>query len=101
MARKPMVTRTLKATRVTVLALNIETAEPYNESVLLPRTYKDENTMLKAVQNIFDKDGNSCKAVHVVDYGIEEHRYGMLEEDFIKLADEIEPLADNANNELY
>lgn len=94
MARKPMVTRTLKATRVTVLALDIETAEPFNEDVLLARTYKDENAMLKAVQNIFNREATSKKAVHVVDYVIEEHRYGMLEEDFIKLADEIEPLTD-------
>ena len=94
MARKPMVTRTLKATRVTVLALDIETAEPFNEDVLLARTYKDENAMLKAVQNIFNREVASKKAVHVVDYVIEEHRYGMLEEDFIKLADEIEPLTD-------
>lgn len=95
MSRKPMVTRTLKATRVTVLALNIETAEPFNEDVLLARTYKDENAMLKATQNIYDKEDSHKKAVHVVDYVIEEHRYGMLEEDFIKLADEIKPLTDD------
>ena len=38
MARQPMVTRTIQTTHATVLCLNIPDAEPFNQTVVLPRT---------------------------------------------------------------
>lgn len=50
MARLPMVTRTITTTKVNVLCLDIEHAEPCNKVVTIPRTYKDEETILKKVK---------------------------------------------------
>lgn len=84
MARTPMVTRTMQTTKVNVLCLNIEEGEPFNEVVTLPRTYKDEKSMMKAVSAAIDTD--TVKAVHIVGVKVEEILYGMTEQDFIKNA---------------
>lgn len=81
MARTPMVTRTIQTTKANVLCLNIVEGEPFNEVVTLPRTYKDEKTLMKMVGKVINTD--SIKAVHVVDTKVEETLYGMTEADFI------------------
>lgn len=87
MARKPMVTRTIQTTVANVLCLNVETAEPFNMEVTLPRTYKDEKAMMKLISPQVDTD--TIKAVKVVASRVEEKYYGMTEEDFIAGAHEI------------
>lgn len=89
MARTPMVTRTIQTTKANVLCLNIVEGEPFNKVVTLPRTYKDENTMLKAISKMVDND--EVKAVHVVDSYVEETLYGMSEQRFIDLAQVMPP----------
>ena len=84
MARKPMVTRTIVTTKVNVLCLDIESAEPFNKVVTLPRTYKDEKQLLKKVEEIVNTD--EVKAVHVVGKEEVETLYGMSEQDFINNA---------------
>ena len=42
MARVPMVTRTIVATKVNVMCLDVQKGEPFNKSVTVPRTYKDD-----------------------------------------------------------
>ena len=81
MARIPMVTRTIQTTKANVLCLNIAEEEPFNEVVTLPRTYKDEKSLMKMVEKAINTD--SVKAVHVVDTTVEETLYGMTEADFI------------------
>lgn len=81
MARQPMVTRTIQTTRCTVLCMDISAGEPCNTEVILPRTYKDENHMLKAVKKVIDND--TFKAVHIVEHEVCETLYGMSEQDFI------------------
>lgn len=81
MARIPMVTRTIQTTKANVLCLNIAEGEPFNEVVTLPRTYKDEKSLMKMVEKVINTD--SVKAVHVVDIKVEEPLYGMTEADFI------------------
>lgn len=81
MARKPMVTRTIKTTKANVLCLNIVEGEPFNKVVTLPRTYKDEKSLMAMVESVINTD--EVKAVHVVDTRIEEAVYGMTEIDFI------------------
>lgn len=83
--KKPMVTRTILTTEVTVLCLDLIKAEPINKTVTLPRTYKDEKAMMKKVSAIIDTD--EVKAVHVVDTKVNETLYGMTEEQFISMAE--------------
>lgn len=89
MARTPMVTRTIQTTKANVLCLDIVEGEPFNKVVALPRTYKDENAMLKAISKMVDND--EVKAVHVVDSYVEETLYGMTEQRFIELAQIMPP----------
>ena len=84
-----MVTRTIQSTKATILCLNTETAEPFNETVLLSGTFKDNKTILKAAKPIIDND--TISAVKVVDVVIEEKLYGMSEQDFIAHSKELPP----------
>ena len=102
MARTPQVTRTIQTTKVNVLCLNIKEGSPFNQTVVLPRTYKDDNHMLKAVEKVINTE--SVKAVHIVDSVVEETLYGMSEQKFIELAEVLPPRkvygeADTANSE--
>ena len=65
MARLPMVTRTITTTKVNVLCLDIEHAEPCNKVITIPRTYKDEEAILKKVKPLLETE--TLKVVHVVD----------------------------------
>lgn len=89
MARKPMVTRTIVITKVNVLCLDINSAEPFNKVVALPRTYKDEKKLLKKVEEVVNTD--EVKAVHVVGKEEVETLYGMTEQDFITNATILDP----------
>lgn len=89
MARKPMVTRTIVTTKVNVLCLDIQCAEPFNKEVTLPRTYKDEKKLLKKVEEVVNTD--DVKAVHIVDKTEVETLYGMTEQDFIDNATILDP----------
>ena len=97
MARIPMVTRTITTTHATVLALDITTAEPFNEVVVLPRTYKDDKALMKQVSKVFDND--TRKAVHIVDKKEVETLYGMTEQDFISVAKELPPRGTSVAND--
>lgn len=97
MARKPMITRTITTTRATFLCLDLETGESYNETFNLPRTYKTESDMLKAVHTYFDL--TKSRPVHVVDEEIITTLYGMPEIDFVKYAEIIEKPVKDVDNE--
>ena len=96
MARTPMVTRTIKTTEVNVLCMDIEAGEPFNEVVVLPRTYKDEKALMKAVSAKVNT--KEIKAVHIVETKVSENIYGMTEEAFISGA-EIMPERNATKNE--
>lgn len=89
MARKPMVTRTITTTKANVLCMDIQTAEPFNKVVTLPRTYKDDKTLMKKVQEVVETD--TVKAVHIVDKEEVETLYGMTEQEFIQNAVVLDP----------
>lgn len=89
MARKPMITRTIKTTKANVLCMDIEKGEPFNKLVILPRTYNDEKKLLKVVKETVETE--TVKAVHVVDKTEIETLYGMTEAEFIALAKELDP----------
>ena len=90
MARKAMVTRTITSTRATILCLNTESAEPFNETVLLSGTFKDNKSILKSAKPLIETS-DAISAVKVVDVATEEKLYGMTEQDFLAHAHELPP----------
>ena len=85
MARVPMVTRTITTTKVNVMCLDIESGEPCNKITVVPRTYKDDETLLKKVKEVLETD--TLKPVHIVDKEEIETLYGMTEQEFIEHAE--------------
>lgn len=89
MARVPQVTRTIVTTKANVMCLDIEKGEPFNKSVIVPRTYKDDNSLLKAVKAVAESD--TVKCVHIVESEQIETLYGMTEQGFIEHAKVLPP----------
>ena len=89
MAREPMVTRTITATKITALCLNIETAEPFNKAVTISGTFNDEKSMMKAAEKLLNTETE--KAVHIVSSEEIETLYGMTEQEFIQKAKVLPP----------
>ena len=89
MAREPMVTRTITATKITALCLNIETAEPFNKEVTISGTFKDEKSIMKADEKLLKTETE--KAVHIVSSEEIETLYGMTEQEFIQKAKVLPP----------
>lgn len=94
--RTPMITRTIQTTEVTVLCLDTVKAEPFNTSVILPRTYKDDKHIMKKVSAMIDTD--DVKAVKVVNTVVKETLYGMSEDDFIAAAEILPPRGSKTND---
>lgn len=93
MARVPMVTRTIPTTVVNVFCVNTEDRSTFEQSITLPRTYKDEIKMMKAVEKVLD--GEPIKAVSITGYEVQETLYGMTEADFIRSATVLPPRSAN------
>lgn len=89
MARVPMVTRTIVATKVNVMCLDVQKGEPFNKSVTVSRTYKDDEALLKKVRPLLETE--TIKAVHIVDKEEIETLYGMTEQEFIQYAKVLPP----------
>lgn len=89
--RKPMVTRTITTTEVELLCVDIEKSETLIKTVTLPRTYKDENAILKRISENGALD--NVKPVHVISTTIHETLYGMSEDEFITTAKVLPPRA--------
>ncbi len=82
MARTPMVTRTIITTKATVMGLDVTKGEPFNETYPMPRSYKDEATLLKKLKAKYETD--TIKLVHIVAVEETETLYGMTEQEFIE-----------------
>lgn len=89
MARKRMVTRTILTTKATVLCMDTESLKSEYKDVILPRTYKDDEKLFKAVKNAIDTD--TFKAVKIEETSSVETLYGMDEQDFINSAKILDP----------
>lgn len=89
MARVPMVTRTIVATKANVMCLDVQAGEPFNKEVTVPRTYKDTESLLKKVKPLIET--KTIKAVHIVDSEEIETLYGMTEQEFIQYAKVLPP----------
>ena len=89
MAKVPMVTRTITTTKAIVMCLDIATGEPCNKSVVVPRTYKDDEALLKKVKEAIETE--TFKPVHIVGKEEFETLYGMTEQEFIDHAEVLPP----------
>lgn len=96
MARKPMITRTIKTTKVTVLGMDIVTAEPENRTVVLARTYPNMEKLLAAAKAAAETE--TYKVVHVASAEVIEQLYGMPEQQFVELAQPITRPADGSDD---
>lgn len=81
MARKPMVTRTVKVTHAECLWLNVETGDSEKRILDITGTVKDDTKLLAKVKSLYDTEGG--KVVHVYGSTVEEILYGMSEEQFV------------------
>ena len=88
MARKPMVTRSIPTTKVTALCVNPETREVSETVITLPRTYKDEKALMKALSSV---ETYYLKVVSVLGTEVLETLYGMDEQKFINNAEILPP----------
>ena len=89
MARVPQVTRTIPTTVVTVFCVNTVDRSTFEQTITLPRTYKDEQKMMKAIEKVLE--GEPIKAVSISGYEVHETLYGMTEQEFIRHADVLPP----------
>lgn len=83
MKRERMVTKTITTTDVTVLAINVETAEPHNETFQLLGKYKTDEDILKEIDKLVEYPN---KVVHIVDKHESSTKYTMSENDFVEYA---------------
>lgn len=89
MRRENMVTRTMKTTEATFLCINVESAEPFNQTISLPGTYKSDEAIEKRGCEIINKDGVRMAAL--VSKEEKEALYGMPETVFIAHAKVLPP----------
>lgn len=85
MARERMVTRTITSTEVSIMLVNLETAEVENKTLELGGTFKDE----KAIEKAIEKRGvlpSTQKCVQIISSKQNEKIYGMSEQEFMEYA---------------
>lgn len=86
MARKRMVTRTIKVTTAEVLKVNLETQETMKDYISISGKFKDNKNLLKMIAK---NDTDTIKTVSVLNTVVSDKLYGMPEEKFVELADEL------------
>ena len=101
MARVPMVTRTIVTTVANVMCTNISEGVTFTEEYIVPRTYKDDETLLKAVKEYYETD--TIKPVYIIGKNEVETLYGMSEADFISHAKVMPPRTNKVDdmNEMF
>lgn len=97
MARVPQVTRTIPTTIVNIFCINLDDKSTFEQSITLPRTYKDEKSMMGAVEQVLE--GEPIKAVSIVSSEIQKTLYGMSEADFIRYATVLPPRGTKVDSE--
>lgn len=89
MARVPQITRTITNTIVKIFCVNLDDKSTFEQSITLPRTYKDDRSMMEAVEQVLE--GEPIKAVSILGSEVKETLYGMSEADFIRYATVLPP----------
>lgn len=85
--RTRKVTRTIKATEVTLMAVEVETAEVMNLPIKLSHEFKTGDDIMKYINKHPELIPVGVKAVAVVDFLVTEQLYGMDEQKFIEQAE--------------
>lgn len=85
MARTPMVTRTITTTKALVMCCDVEAGETITEEVTVPRTYKNDEALMKAIRPVLETE--QIKPVHILSSETIETLYGMTEQQFIENAE--------------
>lgn len=90
MSRQPVVTRTITTTTVKLLFVDTATKTTDEVEVTLPRTYKNDDALLKMANK--RRDNERIKYVAVLDAPVvQKKRWGMTEEEFIDAGREFPP----------
>lgn len=89
MARERMVTRTIISTKCVVLALDTQTVEPSNLTVEVSGSYQNEEKLMKAVKTVAET--RTLKIVQILTTETVEKLYGVSEQKFMEIAQELEP----------
>lgn len=97
MARIPMVTRTIEATICKVLCCDVEAGDTVVETVTVPRTYKNNDALMKALKPLVETE--QIKPVHILETEVTQTLYGMTEADFIQNATVLPPRTNNTENQ--
>lgn len=98
MSKKPQVTRTIPTTKVVLLVADTVAAEFHNTEVNLPRTYKDDDAIIKAARPLVETAPH-LKVVSVSHVEVIEQLYGMPETEFLKYAKVLPPRGTKAESE--
>lgn len=88
MARKPMITRTITSTKVQALCMDLYNRQAVEKELVLPRTYKDDTTLLKALSKEYDND--MFKVSAILSSEVENDLYGLTEQEFICYAKKLD-----------
>lgn len=89
MARIPMITRTITATVCEVLCCDVEAGDTITEKVSVPRTYKNDEALMKALRPLVETE--QIKPVHIISKTVTETLYGMTEAEFMEHATVLPP----------
>lgn len=95
MARKRMVTRTVKFESVTAMTVNLNDRTTGEITCQITGKFKTQEDLLKLVKKAVDTD--DLKAVSIISHETVEQLMGMTEEEFIELARYIEKPAQNTD----
>lgn len=98
MSKKPQVTRTIPTTKAVLMVADIEAAEFHSVEVNLPRTYKDDDAIIKAARPLAETTPN-LKVVSVAHVEVIEQLYGMPESEFLKYAKVLPPRGTKAESD--
>ena len=88
MARKPMITRRITSTKVQALCMDLYTRQAVERELVLPRTYKDDTALLKALSKEYDCE--MLKVTAVLGSEVEKDLYGLTEQEFLCYAKKLD-----------
>lgn len=83
--RTPMVTRTVKATKLNALTVNLDTKEVSEQEYIMSGVYKDEAALTKAVAK-HSPAPEGVKIVKIISATTIEKLLGITEAEFIAIA---------------
>lgn len=88
MARKPMITRTITSTKVHALCMDLYSRQAVEKELVLPRTYKDDTALLKALSKEYDNE--MFKVTAILGSVVENNLYGLTEQEFLCYAKKLD-----------